>query len=88
VDEVLAYGMTPAHMAPGVALRVVLVEHMVFTAIVDQSVGIVDPVLFRREMVAGAEFFLEGSLGKTLEGYQNKDEEKANLTHHKIFPPN
>ena len=50
VDEVAADGVAPTHVAPGVAERVVLVEEVVFAVEPDQAVGVVGPVLARREM--------------------------------------
>src|SRR5580698_3511207 len=42
--EVLAYRMSPAHVSPNIAERVVLIEEMVFSFVVYQSIGVVRPV--------------------------------------------
>lgn len=38
-----------------------LVEEVVFTFVIEQSIGIVDPILCRGEMGAWAEFFCENA---------------------------
>ena len=53
--QVGADGMAPADVAPHVAVRIVLVEQVVFAVEPEQAVRIVDPVAAGREMVAGAE---------------------------------
>ena len=45
VDQVLGDGVAPGHVAPVRALGVVLVEHVVLAVVVDESVGVVHPVL-------------------------------------------
>jgi hypothetical protein len=49
--------MSPAHMSPPVAVRIVLVKQMVFTIEIDKTIGIVCPVFCRREMKPGPVFF-------------------------------
>ena len=47
VHQIRAHGMTPGNVSPDVAGGVVLVEHVVFVIVVDETVGVVDPVLRR-----------------------------------------
>ena len=42
--------VAPAHVPPLVTERIVLVEEMIFALILDQSVRVVHPALFRGEM--------------------------------------
>ena len=42
--EVVAHGVAPVHGPPQWAVGVILVKQMVLTGVVDQTVGIVDPV--------------------------------------------
>src|SRR5947208_16636600 len=51
MQQVSAYGMSPAHVAPFVAERIILKEEMVFAFEVDQTVRIIRPVLTRRKVV-------------------------------------
>ena len=53
VGQVGADGVAPGHVAPGVAGRVVLEEQVVPALVVDQSVGVVHPVLGRGEVELG-----------------------------------
>ena len=50
VRQILADGVPPAHVAPRIADRVVLLKEVVLPLEVHHPVGIVHPVDFRREM--------------------------------------
>src|SRR3954453_12256964 len=50
MHEITAHGVPPGHMAPRVPERVVLVEEVILAPVVDEPVGIVHPVLRRREV--------------------------------------
>jgi len=52
MDQILTDGVAPTHVAPGVIEWVVLVEQVIFAAIVDGAVRIVGPVLGRTEVKA------------------------------------
>ncbi len=54
VEQILAYRVPPAHVAPDVAEGVVLKEEMILAFEVDEAVRIVSPVFFRREVELGA----------------------------------
>ncbi len=43
VDQVLADGMAPVHVAPTPAVGIVLIEKMVLALVVNQPVGVVQP---------------------------------------------
>ena len=60
VHEVAADRVAPGHVSPRVAERVVLVEEVVLALVVDQAVGIVHPVLRRREVELRPERLLIG----------------------------
>ncbi len=49
-QQVTADGVAPGHVAPLVAVRVVLVEEVVLAVVVDEPVRVVHPVLGRREL--------------------------------------
>ena len=51
MSEVLASCMTPVHIAPIVAVRVMLIEQMIIAIVVYKSVGIVIPMRILREMI-------------------------------------
>ncbi len=53
VHQVGADRVTPRHVAPGVARRVVLEEQVILTLVPDQAVGVVHPVLRRGEVELG-----------------------------------
>ncbi len=53
VHEVLADRVSPAHRAPGDAGSMPLKEQVVFPLVEHQAIGIVDPVLSRREVELG-----------------------------------
>src|SRR5262245_23762802 len=53
MHQVVAHGVAPVHVAPVPAIRVVLVEQVIFTFVVHQSIGIVEPSAARREMELG-----------------------------------
>jgi hypothetical protein len=67
VEEILAYRVPPAHVAPSVAEGVVLKEEVILAFEVDEAVRIVSPVFLRREMDAGAVrlFISLGEVGKS-----------------------
>src|ERR1700676_3691531 len=57
MHQVAANSMAPAHMTPSVAERIVLIEEVVLSLVVHQSVRIIHPILFRREMELRTEWF-------------------------------
>ncbi len=69
MHQVFADGVTPAHVAPFVAVGVVLVEHVVFTVVVYQPVGVVHPVLFWGEVELRTERLLVRSRGCRTAGF-------------------
>ena len=52
MDQVAAARVAPVHVSPVVAVRIVLIEQVVITAVKNGAVGIVHPVGRRQEMVA------------------------------------
>ncbi len=58
VHEVLGDGVSPVHIAPETAVRVILIEQMPFPVLVDHSVGVVHPAPVRRKVVGGTVLFL------------------------------
>src|SRR6202158_1240732 len=63
VNHVVANRVAPAHVPPLRALRIVLVEKMVFALVVDETVGIVHEVRGGREMILGTPRLIISSLG-------------------------
>ena len=63
VDEIRAHGVTPSHMSPLVAERVVLIEEVIFASEVHRAVRVVGPVDGRREVILRAIGFVEKSRG-------------------------
>ena len=55
MDQIPAYRVTPAHVTPLIAKRIVLVEEMIFAVEPDQAVRVVGPVGLRGEVEPGAE---------------------------------
>ena len=53
MEHIGACCVSPMHVSPGRAARIVLVKHVVSAAEVDRSVRIVHPVVRRQEMVLG-----------------------------------
>jgi hypothetical protein len=51
MDKVITYGMAPAHVPPNIAVRVVLVEQMIFTSIEHRAIGIVHEMGRRSEVI-------------------------------------
>src|SRR5690348_17001798 len=47
----MTYSVAPAHVAPLVAKRIVLIKQVIFALEIDQAVWIVRPILARREVV-------------------------------------
>ena len=45
--------MSPVHVAPFVAIGVVLIEHVVIAAVENRAVGVVDPIGRRRDVKDG-----------------------------------
>src|SRR5690348_985298 len=58
MKQVRAHCMPPVHGPPVHSMRIVLIEEMVFSFVIDQPVRIVIPVLGRSEMIPGAVFFI------------------------------
>jgi len=50
VHEIAADRVAPAHVAPFVAARIVLIEEVPFSLVEDQSVWVIHPIPLRREM--------------------------------------
>src|SRR5581483_5751640 len=50
MQQISANGMSPTHVAPFIAKRVVLKEQVIFAIEVNQAVGIVGPMLAWREV--------------------------------------
>src|SRR5688572_24643054 len=61
LDQVLAHGMSPTHVAPFVALRIVLVEQMILPLEVDHAVRIVHPVFRWGEVKLRSEWLIVGT---------------------------
>src|SRR5687767_2642709 len=51
-DEILAHRMAPAHVAPFIAERIVLVKEVVLPFVIHHPIRVVHPVALRREMKA------------------------------------
>ena len=50
MNQIRTHGVPPTHVAPFVAKGIVLIEEMVLAFVVDQSIGIIHPVLGWGEM--------------------------------------
>ena len=48
--KIFTYSMSPAHMSPHVAKRIVLIKQMIFAIKINKTVGIVCPVYSRGKM--------------------------------------
>ena len=59
VRQVATDGMSPTHVPPRIARGIVLVEEVVFAVVEDQSVGVVHPVDFGREMCLRTKRFVQ-----------------------------
>ena len=51
MHHVGADGVSPAHVSPDIAFRVVLVEQVILALIEDHAVGVVHEVVRRREVI-------------------------------------
>ena len=63
MDEVTTDGVAPVHVAPFPSVRVVLVEEVIFTIVIDESVGVIDPAALGAEMKLWAERLLIELIG-------------------------
>src|SRR5271168_2328742 len=55
VDQIGTHRMSPTHVAPNIAERVVLVKEMILAFVEDQAVGIVGPIFRGAEVVLRTE---------------------------------
>src|SRR5690606_39171293 len=53
VQQVRAHCVSPVHVTPIPTIGVVLIEQMIFTIIIDQSIWIIDPAAHGRKMYLG-----------------------------------
>ena len=64
VHQILGNGVSPVHVAPEAAVRVVLEEKMPFSVLVHHAVGVVHPAPVGREVVSRTVFFLLVGVGQ------------------------
>ena len=50
VNEIATDRMSPAHVPPSIARRIVLIEEMILASMIDQAVGVVHPIDFWTEV--------------------------------------
>ncbi len=62
VQKVCADCVAPAHVTPGIAKGIVLIEEMVFAFEEDEAVGVVGPVSARGEVKLRAQGLIVGGL--------------------------
>ena len=53
VHQILAHRMSPVHVAPHRAVRIILIEQVILTIFIYQSVGIVHPSVERSMVIQG-----------------------------------
>ena len=51
MEQIGTNGMPPTHVPPGIAEGIVLIKEMVFALVIDKAIGIICPIVRRREMI-------------------------------------
>ena len=67
VYQILTYRMPPVHLAPHRAVRVILIEQMIFAILVYQPVGIIHPSVKRSMMIDRTVFVRIGGIKRIRE---------------------